>query len=67
MTVIGADRPGLVGRLSGVIADLDGNWIESRMAHLGGQFAGVLRVEIPAEREQELLTALRSSSLKDCS
>ncbi len=60
MTVIGADRPGLVGRLSGVIADLGGNWIESRMAHLGGQFAGVLRVEIPAEREQELLTALRS-------
>jgi glycine cleavage system regulatory protein len=60
MTVIGADRPGLVGRLSAVIADLGGNWVESRMAHLGGQFAGILRIEIPADREQELVTALRS-------
>jgi glycine cleavage system regulatory protein len=60
MTVIGPDRPGLVGRLSAVIAERGGNWVESRMAHLGGQFAGILRIEIPAERQQDLMAALRS-------
>jgi glycine cleavage system regulatory protein len=60
MTIIGADRPGLVGRLSAVIAEHGGNWLESRMAHLGGQFAGILRVQIPAEQEQKLLAVLQS-------
>jgi glycine cleavage system regulatory protein len=60
MTVIGADRPGLVGRLSAVIAEHSGNWLESRMAHLGGQFAGILHIEIPPAEEQALMTALRS-------
>jgi len=30
------------------------------MAHLGGQFAGILRIEIPEEKEPSLLSALRS-------
>ncbi len=60
MTIIGTDRPGLVGRLSAVIADHGGNWVESRMAHLGGRFAGILRVELPAENERPLLAALRA-------
>ena len=60
MTIIGMDRPGLVGRLSAVVANHEGNWLESRMAHLGGQFAGILRVQIPAEQEQKLLAALRA-------
>jgi glycine cleavage system regulatory protein len=60
MTVIGTDRPGLVGQLSAAIADHGGNWLESRMAHLGGQFAGILRIEVPAAQEQKLLTALQS-------
>jgi len=60
MTIIGADRPGLVGQLASVIADHGGNWLESRMAHLGGQFAGILRVSVPAARKQQLLAALQS-------
>lgn len=60
MTIIGPDRPGLVGRLSAVIADHGGNWLESRMARLGGQFAGILRIQVPSEREQKLLAALQS-------
>ena len=60
MTVIGADRPGLVGQLARVIADHGGNWLESRMAHLGGQFAGILRVEVPSDHEAKLLDALRA-------
>ncbi|MBM3859300.1 MAG: ACT domain-containing protein [Verrucomicrobia bacterium] len=60
MTIIGADRPGLVGRLSAAIAEHGGNWLESRMAHLGGQFAGILRVDLPADNESKLLNALRT-------
>jgi glycine cleavage system regulatory protein len=59
MTVIGPDRPGLVKMVATRVADHGGNWLESRMCHLGGQFAGILRVEVPPERRDELLNALR--------
>lgn len=58
MTVISADRPGLVQLVSACVADHGGNWLESRMCRLGGQFAGILRVEVPAERADELTKAL---------
>jgi glycine cleavage system regulatory protein len=60
MTVIGADRPGLVQMVAARVADHGGNWLESRMCRLGGQFAGILRVEVPPERRDELLNALRT-------
>lgn len=59
MTVIGADRPGLVQTAAACVADHGGNWLESRMCHLGGQFAGILRVEVPMPRADELAQALR--------
>lgn len=59
MTLIGPDRAGLVSQLSTVIADHAGNWLESRMAHLGGYFAGILRIELPADQAPKLLAALR--------
>jgi len=59
MTIIGPDRPGLVDSVASLVAAHGGNWLESRMAHLGGHFAGLLRVEAPAEREAELAAALR--------
>jgi glycine cleavage system regulatory protein len=40
------------------VADHGGNWLESRMCHLGGQFAGIVRVEVAAERVDELVGAL---------
>jgi glycine cleavage system regulatory protein len=46
MTIIGPDRPGLVESLATIVAEHRGNWVESRMSHLAGQFAGILRVEI---------------------
>ena len=67
MTVIGADRPGLVGRLSAVVADHDGNWLESRMAHLGGQFAGILCVQVPAGQKQKILAALQALAVEGLS
>ena len=58
LTIIGPDRPGLVDELAEAVAEHQGNWMESRMAHLGGKFAGVVRVSIPDERKDPLLAAL---------
>ena len=60
MSLIGKDRPGLVQLVAGVVTSHDGNWLESRMARLGGQFAGVLRVTVPEERKEEFLRDVRS-------
>lgn len=60
MTVIGSDRPGLVESVAQLVTGHGGNWLESRMARLGGQFAGILRVEVPQEQEGPLLRALES-------
>ena len=49
LTLIGPDRPGLVEAVAQPIAANGGNWLESRMAHLGGKFAGILRVDVPAD------------------
>src|SRR4051812_3506563 len=38
MTIIGPDRPGLVELLASLVAEHGGNWLESRMSHLAGQF-----------------------------
>jgi len=60
MTVIGRDRPGLVECLAGIIADHGGNWLESRMCRLGGEFAGILRIHVPAENQHALEQALKN-------
>ena len=59
LTIIGPDRPGLVRLLSDRIAAAGGNWLESRMAQLAGQFAGILLAEAPADRVESLAAALR--------
>ncbi len=60
MTVIGPDRPGLVEAVAGLVAEHGGNWLESRMSRLGGQFAGILRVELPSEKEATLIAGVRA-------
>src|SRR5215475_12310162 len=64
MTVIGADRPGLVESVAALVAEHGGNWLESSMSRLGGQFAGILRVEVPAEGERALVAALEGLKAK---
>ena len=57
MTVLGPDRPGLVKLLSNAVAENGANWIESRMARLAGQFAGIVRVECPEQSCDSLIAA----------
>jgi glycine cleavage system regulatory protein len=64
LTVVGADRTGLVESLAQRIAASGANWEESRLARLAGQFAGIVLVTAPAERSQELVGELRALDAK---
>jgi len=60
MTVLGNDRPGLVRSLADTVASHGGNWLESRMARLAGQFAGIVRIECPSESADALINELQT-------
>lgn len=62
MTLIGPDRTGLVESVASAVARHGGNWLESRMCRLGGEFAGILRITIPADEKAPLLAALQKIS-----
>lgn len=67
LTLIGPDRPGLVSALSERVAAHGGNWLESRLAHLAGQFAGIVLVDVPDGAEPALgasLSALATEGLR---
>ena len=66
VTFIGDDRPGLVEQLSSVIQRNGGNWLESRLSQLGGKFAGLILVTLPADDGKALeadLNALAASGI----
>jgi glycine cleavage system regulatory protein len=58
LTLIGPDRPGLVDSLATVIRQQNGNWLESRMSHLAGHFAGIVRVDVAKENADALVHQL---------
>lgn len=57
-TFLGKDKPGLIENLSNTVANHNGNWQESRMSHLAGQFAGITRVTVPDSSNDQLSAAL---------
>jgi glycine cleavage system regulatory protein len=59
MTIISPDRTGLVESIARTVAEHGGNWLESRMCRLGGEFAGILRIDISAEKKPALVDALQ--------
>jgi glycine cleavage system regulatory protein len=66
VTFIGDDRPGLVEKLSAVIEKNQGNWHESKLSQLGGKFAGLILVFLPADGGPSLqadLGALAASGI----
>lgn len=50
LTVVAHDRPGIVRSVAAAIAAEDGNWIDSSLARLGGEFAGIVRVDVARSR-----------------
>jgi len=59
VTLIGPDRPGLVSAVSDKAAAFGANWADSLMANLAGQFAGILHLQVPADKADALAEALR--------
>jgi len=66
-TFVGADQPGLVEKLSRTVAAHGGNWLESRMSELAGQFAGIVKVEVEEAQAAALRTALLALSAEQLS
>lgn len=60
LTILGPDRSGLVKSLSETVKNHQGNWQESRMVQMGGQFAGLAHVSIDADKAESLKDALLS-------
>jgi glycine cleavage system regulatory protein len=56
-----------VDRITEVISSFAANWEESRMAHLGGEFAGIVKISVPAENAEALTSALRAMETDEMS
>jgi glycine cleavage system regulatory protein len=59
LTIVGPDRPGLVNLISDRVTAHGGNWLESRMANLAGQFAGIVHLHVPQDNAEALIVAFR--------
>jgi len=56
-TLTGPDRVGIVEEVTEVFLGLDGNVETSRMARLGGEFAIIMLVSLPAEKSAGIAAA----------
>lgn len=60
LTLISDDKPGIVERLAQIIQKHEGNWLESRLSHLAGKFAGIVQVAVPEAQRAPLTKALEA-------
>ena len=60
ISAIGADHPGIVAKLSGVINNHGGNIEESHMTTLGTDFVVIILISLDPEWEEALLVSLQS-------
>ncbi len=68
LSIIGADRAGLVEALAKVVAEHGGSWERSHLAELAGMFAGMVQVRVPPEKAEAFrssLEPLREQGLLD--
>jgi glycine cleavage system regulatory protein len=62
LSLVGPDRPGLVNFVAAEVAERGGSWLQSRMSHLAGQFAGIVLVSVPETAIEALTAALTGGS-----
>ena len=65
LSFVGTDRAGLTNEISSVIADCNGNWMESRLVELSGKFAGILLINLPSSNVEKLKTDLNKLQNSD--
>jgi glycine cleavage system regulatory protein len=59
VTITCPDRPGIVEQITEALVGFSANWEESRMARLGGDFAGIVKIGVSQEQADSLSEALR--------
>lgn len=59
-TVLAEDKPGIVTTLADLVKQHDGNWLDSRMSQLAGEFAGIVLIDIAVENRKGLEDALKA-------
>ena len=60
LTVIAKDQPGIIKTVSSALKNHGGNWTQSSMSSLAGQFAGILLASVPTQNTEACLAELRA-------
>lgn len=58
ITIFAKDRPGIVQQLSDSVLAHKGNWLESSLSRLCGQFVGIVHIDIDQQARAALLKSL---------
>ena len=58
ITLFAKDRPGVIRELSDTVLANKGNWLESSLSRLCGQFTGIVHIEVAPDNKADLLNAL---------
>ena len=59
LTIIADDQPGIIQIVSAILTNHGGNWTQSSMSTLAGQFAGILLVSVPQIKAKACLAELQ--------
>ena len=62
LTAIAKDRPGIVEEIAAVITEHSGNWVESSMSRLGGEFAGIVQITAPVASKDQIMAGFKALS-----
>ena len=60
LTIIADDQPGIIETVSKTLNQHGGNWTQSSMSSLAGQFAGILLASVPEEKTESCLAGLHA-------
>ena len=64
LTIIADDQPGIIETVSKALKKHDGNWTQSSMSSLAGQFAGILLASVPSDKAKACLAELKALESK---
>jgi len=62
VTLVGPDRTGIVHEVAKLVAEHEADWLESHLANIAGQFAGIVHIGVADIRRDALETALQGLS-----
>ncbi|RCU52838.1 MULTISPECIES: glycine cleavage system protein R [Corallincola] len=54
VSIVGPEHQGMLKLMAEKTHSLGGRWLDSKTNHLGGQFAGLIKIDIPAENETQM-------------